>query len=197
MSRLPFVVEPKRKPIIEDIGSEESGKIQIQRKGYLTSGEKAFVQSALSGDNSTLLIVGLARKVGNRYGYALDYAYNKVVELLSGSAKDEQDKKIEVDFLDDFSNIMNQLSTMTAKEKIINAFCLLKYRVNPEITLDDVFELHPDIIDGIHLLYNDEELKSVDRLDPEFRQNEKQVEMTSEKEVLELEKKPNRRKING
>jgi hypothetical protein len=34
MAKLPFVVEPRLKPIIEEIGSEESGKIQIERRGY-------------------------------------------------------------------------------------------------------------------------------------------------------------------
>ena len=44
MAPLPFVVEPRRKPIVERVGNEESGVIEIERRGYLTTGEKTFVQ---------------------------------------------------------------------------------------------------------------------------------------------------------
>ena len=44
MGKLPFVVAPKLKSKIETLGTEVSGKIEIERKGYLTVGEKGFME---------------------------------------------------------------------------------------------------------------------------------------------------------
>ena len=63
MAKLPFVVEPRRKPEIVTIGTEDSGTIEIVRKGYLTAGEKAFMQSQSSNDTVLRSLLSLAREV--------------------------------------------------------------------------------------------------------------------------------------
>jgi hypothetical protein len=45
--RLPFVVAPRLEPIVETVGTDESGKIEIIRRGHLTVAEKAFISAAL------------------------------------------------------------------------------------------------------------------------------------------------------
>lgn len=72
MVSLPFVVQPKRKPITERIGSEDSGVIEVIRKGYLTSGEKAFVQQVQQYDNGTSDIVTLSRRIARKHGLTMD-----------------------------------------------------------------------------------------------------------------------------
>ena len=44
------------------------------------------------------------------------------------------------------------------------AFCLLVYRVNEEIEMDDVIDLHEDLVEALAMLYLDEENKSTERL---------------------------------
>ena len=51
---LPFVVQPRLAPVIEQVGNEESGIFEIERRGYLTVAEKAMVQQATQGDESVL-----------------------------------------------------------------------------------------------------------------------------------------------
>ena len=50
--KIPFVVQPNLKPVKEQVGTETSGKIEIERRGYVTVSEKAFVQAATEGDDS-------------------------------------------------------------------------------------------------------------------------------------------------
>ena len=49
---LPFVVQPKYEPILERVGTDESGIIEIERRKYLTVQEKAIVQGAMEGDTT-------------------------------------------------------------------------------------------------------------------------------------------------
>lgn len=194
MSKLPFVVEPRRKPIIEQIGSEESGKIEIERRGYLSSGEKAFVQQAIGSDDSTIKIIGLARKIAASTNSTLEYAYADAIAILSGSSiGDPRLKAIEADHFDEFNELLNALTSVQTKEKIISAICMVKYRLNPDVDINDVMELHPDIIDGLAELYKDEEARSIDRLVDDKAQEEVE-ELSGDEAVLELEKKPRTRK---
>lgn len=193
MIKLPFVVQPKREPILEQVGSEEAGKITIERRGYLTSGEKAFVQQAISSDDGTLRIIGLARKISSKVGGSIEAGYQDVMSILGGNpGNDERLKEIEVEYFSEFTELLNSLTLMQSKEELITALCLLMYRVNPETTVDDVLTLHPDIIKGLALLYKDEERKSIEA----FEKQEEAEESSDPKEeatVEALEKKRSRR----
>lgn len=185
--KLPFVVQPKREAIEELIGTEESGIISIKRMGYLTTGEKSFVQQAISGDDGTLRIIGLARKVSIDEGVSLDEGYSKVVSIISGiSNDDDNSKRIESKYLSDFTELLNALSVLQSKEKLIYALCLLRYRVNSEISVDDVMGLHSDIIDGLAELYREEESNSITK----FKSKEGEEEVV---DVYAIEKKPSKR----
>ena len=59
MGKLPFVVQPRLKAIKERIGSEDAGYIEIERRGYLTSGEKSFVQQIQQQELKHLLLLQL------------------------------------------------------------------------------------------------------------------------------------------
>ena len=62
-AKLPFLVQPKRQPILERFGDEEIGSIEIERKGYLTVAEKSFMQQSTSGDTALVALQRLASKV--------------------------------------------------------------------------------------------------------------------------------------
>ena len=64
MAKLPFIVEPRLKPITEVLGTEASGQIEIERKGFLSASEKSFMQVQAQTDDTTQRMVALTRKVG-------------------------------------------------------------------------------------------------------------------------------------
>ena len=123
MAKLPFVVEPRMKPIMEEIGSEESGKIQIERRGYLTSGEKAFFQQAKQSDSGTSGLINLSRKISRATGLDMTKAYEAVVRIISGAASQEIDAKIENDFAEELSGVLRDLTNGQAHDEILMAMC--------------------------------------------------------------------------
>jgi len=194
MAKLPFVVEPKRKPIAAKIGSEDSGIIDVERRGYLSAGEKAFVQQVQQFDNGSTDIITLSRKVAREYHLGLNRAYALVLSVISGSSGTGEDagiiKQIELDFADDLTNVVKGLSAAQAREELVMAACLLKYRVDPDFEISEVAELHPDIISGLAKLYREEEAKSVEAFNAESGEDDKEG---TEVSVEEIEKKPNKK----
>lgn len=188
MSILPFVVQPKRQPILEKIGTEDSGQIEVERRGYLTTGEKAFVQQVQQFDNGTTEIVTVSRQVARKFGLGMDKAYNLVLAIIAGqdAAKLENEaliNEIEEEFAEDLTKVVKGLATGQVREELVFASCLLRYRVNPDIDISEVSSLHPDIIAGLAALYRDEERRSVEA----FEREELHVTKPT---VEETEKKP-------
>ena len=194
-SKLPFVVQPKAAEVYEEIGSSDSGKISILRKGYLTTGEKAFMQQAIGSDEATVKIVSISRLIASEYACTLDKAYADTIAILGGrGASDPRLKEIETRYMAEFTELMTALTNVQIKEKLIGSLCLLKYRVNPGIDINDVLTLHPDIIEGLWELYSLEEKKSMDELTKRDPSEPEPEETTKELTVDEIEKKPSRRR---
>lgn len=190
MARLPFVVEPKRKPIIERIGTEESGVIEIERRGYLTAGEKAFVQQVQQFDNGTSEIITVSRRVAREYSLGMDRAYNLVLSIISG-AKTESDTEligqIEQQFAEDLTAVVKGLSAGQVREELVFSACLLRYRVDDAFEIGDISAVHPDIISGLAKLYRDEESRSIEAFTASEPESEQADVVQS---VEEAEKKP-------
>lgn len=191
MAKLPFVVQPRRQPIIELIGSEDSGKIEIERRGYLTSGEKSFVQQVQQYDGGTGEIVTLSRRAARKYGLSMDKSYGLILQIISGeTASNAADEKlaesIETDFADDLTAVVRGLSATQVREDLVMAACMLKYRVDPDYDIGDIADIHPDLISGLAALYRDEDRRSLEAF-------QDLVKDESSKESLEeIEKKPGR-----
>lgn len=189
MAKLPFVVQPRRQPIIELIGSEDSGKIEIERRGYLTSGEKSFVQQVQQYDGGTGEIVTLSRRAARKYGLSMDKSYGLILQIISGeTASNAADEKlaesIETDFADDLTAVVRGLSATQVREDLVMAACMLKYRVDPDFDIGDIADIHPDLINGLAALYRDEDRRSLEAF-------QDLVKDESSKESLEeIEKKP-------
>jgi len=165
MANLPFVVQPRRQPITELIGSEDSGKIEIKRLGYLTSGEKSFVQQVQQYDGGTSEIVTLSRRVSRQCGISMDKSYGLILAIISGNSNDDQDNdiidQIELQFAEELTSIVRGLSTTQLREDLVMAACLIKYRVNPDFEFGDISAIHPDLIADLAQLYRDEEQRSL------------------------------------
>lgn len=190
MANLPFVVQPRRQPIIELIGSEDSGKIEIKRLGYLTSGEKSFVQQVQQYDGGTSEIVTLSRRVARQCGTSMDKSYNLILAIISGNSGDEEDSeiidRIEVEFAEELTGIVRGLSTTQLREDLVMAACLIKYRIDPDFEIADIAGIHPDLISDLAMLYRDEERRSIEAFIKAGGE-----EVIKQQSAEETEKKPN------
>lgn len=196
MARLPFVVEPKRQPILEQIGSEESGKIEIERRGYLSAGEKSFVQQVQQFDNGTTEIITVSRRVAREYGLGMDKAYNLVLSIISGVKAAEVDEelvsKIESEFAEDLTGVVKGLAAGQTREEMVFAACLVKYRIDPDYEISQISGLHPDIISGLARLYREEEARSIEAWQADRSESEAEEVEAQVVSFEEAEKKPAR-----
>lgn len=163
MSKLSFVVEPRLKPIIERIGSEESGQIEVERRGYISAGEKAFTSNGNSTDRTSELVLSTVRRVAAKYKIDAKEAYELVTNTITGEASKLSDR-LQKDFTTELGEITMSAIASNERSKFVKAFCMLLYRVDGSITADDAMALHPDLLDGLAALYDDEEARSVERL---------------------------------
>ena len=188
MINLPFVVQPRRTPIVFKVGNEDSGIIEIERKGYLTTGEKAFYQQVQQADNGASVIAGVSRKIARKYSLGMDKAFNLAVTVLSGAtAKDETDKalvaSIEDEFAEDLTDVIKGLAANQVREDLVMAACMLRYRVDPNFDIESINKLHPDLIADLAKLYRDEDKRSVEAFEREA------PEASGDTAVEEAEKK--------
>lgn len=163
MTKLPFVVSPRLQPITEQIGSKDSGKIEIQRFGYLTAGERSFMQSNSTEEQMLSEVLTLTRKVGKKYSLDMRAAYDMVMTAMTDQS-DEAAGQVWDDFADELGAVTGSMIRQEQTKKILKALCLCIYRINAEIVVDDIIKLHDDIVDGLAELYDEEEQKSTKRL---------------------------------
>lgn len=154
---LPFIVQPRLKPIIEVVGTEDSGQIEIERKGYLTVSEKAIVQASMKNDESLAATMRIAAKIAQAEGIAS-------ADIFTDMGKDprpEYLEKYESELLEMFAAMVQQEERM----KLVAVTALILTRINPEWEATDTVELHPDLQDAIFKLYQDEEKRSIEALE--------------------------------
>ena len=152
---LPFVVAPRREPITELLGTEESGQFKIQRKGYLTVAEKSFIQQASASDETIGRLNRLAGRIAREKGVQ---PKEVIDELGSGNFSAE----ILAGYESEIDDIVTLMSTFEHRRKIVAASCLLYFRISSDWSIEDTMDLHPDVIDGLYLLFSDEDAKSTE-----------------------------------
>jgi hypothetical protein len=190
---LPFVVEPRQKPIVEVVGTEESGKIEIERRGYLTTGEKAFTQQMKQFDDGSNEIVTVSRNIARKFSMGMDKAYQLVLKIISATeaetpAEAETIDKIEKEFAEALTGVVKGLAMGQVKEELIFAACLIRYRVDLDFDIASVGSLHPELIEALAALYRDEEARSLDAFAASLPEAESEAE--KEPSIEEAEKKP-------
>jgi len=191
MAKLPFVVEPRRKPIIERIGNDESGIIEIERRGYLTTGEKAFFQQVQQYDGGTTEIVNISRKIARKHSLGMDKAYNLTIAIITGTKKSDDKEasllaSIEEEFAEDLTNVVKGLAASQVREDLVMATCLLRYRIDSDFDIETIGSIHPDLISGLAALYREEDRRSTEA----FNDEETEKNSTTNVSIEEAEKKP-------
>ena len=171
MANFPFVVQPRLKPIIERVGSEDAGYIEIKRQGYLSVGEKAGTRQIMSAYDVTSDVIALSKRVGAEKKMDLQAAYEAVSAAITG----EGEKEIADEYKEEIAALLAKLTQSQVYAEMAKSFSLLLYRVEgaEELTMDDVAMMHPDLLEGLAALYDEEEAKSTERL---LEGEEKRVE---------------------
>jgi len=175
--KLPFVVAPRLQPIKELLGTEETGQIEITRQGYLSVGEKAFMSSAEANDDSTSYTVTLCKRVAYDLELDLNESYNAVVAAATGQGEDRHN--LSEKYPDELRELLTLFISAESRRSYLKALCILLYRVNSDINIDDIGDLHPDLIQAIVDLYDEEESKSVSRLE-ESASSEQDVDVVDD-----------------
>jgi len=182
MGKLPFVVEPRLPSIIEEIGSDESGKIQIERKGYLTVGERAFSQSSMEGVDVHGTVFSLVKKIAAGLKCTKEEAHASVTRLITDAPSCDLDEKVQENYEEDLTTILSLLVESQKRKELVQAYTLLLYRVDPTIQVSDVLGQHPDLISGLSKLFEEEEARSIKKLEEAMpAKNEPEVKEEAEK----------------
>jgi hypothetical protein len=172
-SKLPFVIAPRLQPVKELVGSDESGKIEIERRGYLTVAEKAFAQGAISSDDSIAMMHDLVNRIAKETKHSAEEVFADLSKV---------NKKYLDPYIEDISKASRAMVAYQEKYKLVVGTALLVSRVNPAWEVTDTMELHPDIIEGLVALYEDEERRSIEALVSANKTDEDVVEQAEGKE---------------
>ena len=159
MAKLPFVVQPKAKPVTVEIGNEDIGVFEIERRGYLTVAEKSFVDSFVSGSGGMRNLINLSNKIAYKKRLKKETSYIHVMNVLSGKFDSKLDKEIAEEYSQEIADISSEMIEMQNKRGIACATVLLQSRVDPEWTISDTFGIDPELIVQLVELYDKEEAK--------------------------------------
>jgi hypothetical protein len=54
------------------------------------------------------------------------------------------------------------MGSFEQRRKIISATCLLYFRISQDWTIEDTMEMHPDLVDSLYILFQEEDVKSTE-----------------------------------
>jgi len=165
---LPFVVQPRLQPIVEQIGTELSGIIEIERKGYLTVAEKAIVQQAMGNSAALTEAYMVAKSIAAKAGVTANEVFAAIGEDNPPAYVDDNREEI--------SKMMASMLAHEEKLRLITATALIMTRVNPDWDPADTIGLHPDLQAALFKLYSEEEKKCVDALEAAAKEVDKSQE---------------------
>lgn len=164
MAKLPFVVQPRLKPIIEYIGNEDIGIIEIERRGYLSAGEKAFLQQGTATDDVSVTLIGLVRRAAKELKVSVEEAHKAIIGIMTDGQDTDLQTKVSKKYSKEIEELTLKAMNTDSRRIISQASCMILYRVDPDIEIEEIMKLHPDILSGLASLCQDEEIKSTERL---------------------------------
>lgn len=160
---LPFVVQPRLKPIVEQVGTEESGIIEIERRGYLGVAEKAIAQQATQGDDSIRKMYALGGRIARDAG-------KPQVEVMQDLMQPERPSYMEP-FEDEILESMIEMMAYQERVDIVQATALLICRIDENWSVDQSMDLHPDLVKALSQLYVEEDQRSTEALEAAVAQD--------------------------
>lgn len=165
MRNLPFVVQPRRKPEMVRIGNEETGIFEIERRGYLTVGEKAAYQQVVTNKEGTQALRALIDKVSTDTELSKEKSHQLIAKLLRAEKLSSREEKLLEPFTPDIMSLLEVFQREALHSQLLMASILLMSRVNSDWVFDDTAQLDITVIEQLARLYQAEEAKSMEALD--------------------------------
>jgi len=160
---LPFVVQPRLQPIVEQVGTDESGIIEIERRGYLSVAEKAIAQQATQGDDSIRKMYALGGRIARETG-------RQQLEVMQDLMQQERPEYM-APFEDEILESMLEMMAYQERVDIVQATALIICRVDEKWTVEQSMDLHPDLVKALSGLYVDEDKRSTEALEAAVQQD--------------------------
>jgi len=157
MRTLPFVVKPKRVFTTVKIGREDIGILEIEKRGYLTVSEKAFVDAVMQGADAVTSVVALATRISSKTGHTTEECYTAIMGAIQGDLTSRFAIKIKEQYPDELGTILTQMSESVQKRAIAAATVLIKSRIDSEWSVEDTLEQDPELINAFAEFYGQEE----------------------------------------
>lgn len=157
MKSLPFVVKPKRQFTKVKVGTETTGVVEIERRGYLTVSEKAFVDGVTQGSDGITSVVALATRVGTKTKHTTEEAFSAIMKAVQGDVEDPFAVKIREEYPDEVGSILSEMATAMQQRSVAAATILIRSRIDPEWTVDDTLDQDPELIAAFADFYTQEE----------------------------------------
>lgn len=156
---LPFVVQPRRKPIKVRIGSEDCGVLEIEARGHLTVAEKFYVNQIINGDKTVSLMIGLSNKIAKRLKRDQKDGYKILTDYLQNNSSNAHRDIIDEDFGSEVQELTGEITRISSMRELAQATIMMRSRVDPDWETDDTLELDTELIDALVKFYNEEERK--------------------------------------
>lgn len=155
--QLPFVIQPRKAFSEETIGTEESGQIKVQRRGYITVGEKALTQEAMKGSHAVSSLYSLVGLIAEES----DKAPEKVLSDLTASPLPDYLHIWEEDAV----KAVESMQLEATRRSMVHATAILISRVDSDWTMEDTMQLHPDLVQALDAFYTKEESGAEDMIE--------------------------------
>jgi hypothetical protein len=162
MIKLPFVVAPKSQSRPVQIGNEDVGIIEIEKRGYLTVAEKSFVDSVMQQTDGISSLVRLAGVIGRKRKITTEKAYTLLISILDGSGSSSGANAIADEYSAELSEIQTQMAESVQRKAIAATTILIQSRINSDWSVDDTMTLQPDLLAEFVKFYDEEESKVTD-----------------------------------
>lgn len=169
---LPFVVQPRRKPVKVRIGSEDSGILEIEARGHLTVAEKFYVNQIVNGDKTVSLMIGLSNKISKRLKKDAKEGYKILTDFLQNTGSNAHRDIIEEEFGGEVQELTGEITRISSMRELAQATIMMRSRIDPEWETDDTLELDTELIDALVKFYNEEERKEF----PEIEETKTTIE---------------------
>lgn len=147
--KLPFVIQPRVALSPATVGTEESGQISIQRRGYITVGEKALTQEAMKGFHAVADLYSLVQEIAEDVGKP---PADVLVDLSTAPAPDYlalwQDAALAR---------LEAVQIENTRRAMVQATAILISRIDSDWTIEDTMQLHPGLVEAISDFYVNEE----------------------------------------
>jgi hypothetical protein len=157
MKGLPFLIQPKKKFEPYRLGTEDTGFLEIERRGYLTVSEKAFVDAVTQSSDGVASMIRLANRASGKYGVTVEAAYTGVMAAMGQGAKTKLSTNIQQDFADDISEVISAMTDAAQKRSIACATILIQSRINKDWSVDDTLEMDPELLEEFVRFYDMED----------------------------------------